>query len=205
MTDSSDSRFELMCGVLIAVYAAMLAVTDLGAGKFGDDQIIASNEKASAYQWYQSKSIKESLIEGQQALIETLTAAGVVQADKRSALDDVSKKLQLDITRYKAEKSEILLGSQKVGEANWVQAIEGKKGLVTGATEWAARADGLDAAGDIFDRATLFLQLCLVVGAITLILQNPRSRRAFFILANLLGVIGSVIGVLAFRAALSVP
>ena len=200
-----DSRFELICGVLIAMYAAMLAITDLGAGKFGDDQIIASNEKASAYQWYQSKSIKESLVEGQQALIETLTAAGAVQVDKRIALADFSKRLADDIARYKMEKREILQGSKEVGEANWAQDVDGKKGMVTGAEEWAVRADGLDAAGDIFDRATLFLQLCLVVGAITLILQNPRSRRAFFVLANVMGVIGIIISIMAFRAALSVP
>ena len=203
--DIRESRFELLCGVLIAVYAALLAVTDLGAGKFGDDQIIASNEKASAYQWYQSKSIKESLVEGQLALIETLAAAGAIQADKKISLDEFSNKLKSDVSRYKAEKAEILRGSQKVGEANWAQEVDGKKGMVVGAEEWAARADGLDTAGDVFDRATLFLQLCLVVSAITLILKNPRSRRAFFVLCNLLGIIGGIIGVMAFRAALSVP
>lgn len=202
--EAKNSRFELMCGVVIAIFAAVLAVTDLGAGKFGDDQIIASNEKASAYQWYQSKSIKESLVEGQQSLIETLSAAGVVQADKVEALAQYSKKLQNDISRYKAEKNEILHGSQKVGEANWVQEVDGKKGAVTGAEEWGEKADGLDSAGDIFDRATLFLQLCLVVGAITLILQDARSRRAFFVLVNLLGIIGTVIAVVAFKAALAV-
>ncbi len=37
--------FEVTCGIVNALLAAILAVTDLGAGKFGDDELIAHNQK----------------------------------------------------------------------------------------------------------------------------------------------------------------
>jgi hypothetical protein len=53
--------FEIKCGVVIALFAALMSISDLFAGKYGDDEILLTNEKASAYLWYQSKSIKETL------------------------------------------------------------------------------------------------------------------------------------------------
>jgi hypothetical protein len=39
-----------------------MAITDLLAGKYDADEIISNNDKSMAYSWYQSKSIKETLI-----------------------------------------------------------------------------------------------------------------------------------------------
>jgi hypothetical protein len=33
--EEKGRNFEVLCGVVIALFAAILAVTDLGAGKFG--------------------------------------------------------------------------------------------------------------------------------------------------------------------------
>ncbi|MDO9280585.1 MAG: DUF4337 family protein [Pseudomonadota bacterium] len=76
--DSGARRFELLAGLTLAVFAAVLAVVDLGGGKYGDDEIIGTNEKASLYQWYQSKSIKQAIVEQQQGLLTALLDAGAV-------------------------------------------------------------------------------------------------------------------------------
>ena len=68
----SENRLELITGLLIAVFAAILAIVDLGAGKFGKEQILANNQKTEAYQWYQSKSIKQTLTESHRDLINNL-------------------------------------------------------------------------------------------------------------------------------------
>ena len=70
MSDNGNSKkakessgFEMICGLTLAVLAAVLAITDIGGGRFGDDEIIAHNQKTNAFNWYQAKAVKESLID----------------------------------------------------------------------------------------------------------------------------------------------
>ena len=59
----NSSSSEMRCGAVIAIFAALMAITDLLAGKYDADEIIGTNDKAMAYSWYQSKSIKETLVQ----------------------------------------------------------------------------------------------------------------------------------------------
>jgi Domain of unknown function (DUF4337) len=199
-----SKKFELLCGVCIAVIAAILAISDLGAGKYGDDELLAHNEKSNAYLWYQSKGIKETLVEGQRDTLQALLAAGSIAEDQRPAIQQFLTKLESRIQRYGREKNEILKGSKSVGRANWSQEVDGQLGRITGATEWEAKAAVLGDAGDLFDYAALFLQLGLVLGAISLVTQSKKPRIAFFAVMVILAVVGTSYSVLAFRAALAI-
>lgn len=199
--DNESKSFETWCGVLIALFAAVLAITDLGAGKYGDDELIAHNEKAGAYLWYQSKGIKETLVEGQRDTLKALAEAGSIQPQQLPAVRGMIVDLEADAARYGKEKREILLGSRTVGEEGWVQDVAGEMGKVTGAEEWKTRAAALGDAGDVFDTSTFFLQICLVLGAISLILQQDRMRRAFFLAMIALGLAGTVFSLMAFLQA----
>jgi hypothetical protein len=198
--EAQDNRFEGWCGLVLAVFAAVLAVTDLGAGKYGDDELIAHNQKSGAYLWYQSKGIKETLVEGQRDTLKALVQAGSIRPEQVPAIETMITSLDADATRYGKEKKEILLGSKAVGQENWAQDVGGEMGKVTGANEWEALANGLGNAGDIFDYSTFFLQLCLVAGAISLILRVDRMRWIFFSAMIVLGLIGSWFSVQAFLA-----
>jgi hypothetical protein len=46
--EAAGRRFELISGLTLAVLAAVLAVVDLGGGKYGDDEIIGTNEKPTS-------------------------------------------------------------------------------------------------------------------------------------------------------------
>ena len=201
--DNSEksSGFEMICGLTLAVLAAVLAVTDLGAGKYGDDEIIAHNQKANAFQWYQAKGIKQSLIEGQRDMIRIMLDAGVVAAENRDKMGSMVAGLDAEIGRYKKERKEIMLGSRGVGQENWVLDEGGELGQVKGAREWEAETVTLGAVGDTFDTATFFLQICLVMGAISLIIKGRRRRNSFYGLMVLLGGVGSVYSVMAFMQA----
>lgn len=203
--EEGSKSFEVICGVLIAVFAAVLAITDLGAGKYGDDELIAHNEKGSAYLWYQSKGIKETLVEGQRDTLQALVLADAIRPEQRPAVDALVQKLDAKVQRYGKEKKEILLGSSEVGPENWVQDVGGEMGKVIGANQWQARADVLNGVGDTFDYSTFFLQLCLVFGAISLVLHRDALRRAFLWIMNGLGVIGILVSVYAFYLAGQVP
>ncbi|HKV12361.1 MAG TPA: DUF4337 domain-containing protein, partial [Thermoanaerobaculia bacterium] len=188
----------------IALFAAVLAVTDLGAGKFGDDELIAHNEKNNAYLWYQSKGIKETLVEGQRDTLQSLVDAGSIKPEQLPAVQGLIGKLDGKVERYGKEKKEILLGSAAVGPEGWAQDMNGEMGKVRGAKEWESEALALGGAGDVFDYSTLFLQICLVLGAISLVVQGGGTRKSFFLAMIGLGVIGTVFSALAFYQAFGI-
>ena len=196
--DERSSTFEMICGLTLAILAAVLAITDLGAGKYGDDEIIAHNQKANAFEWYQAKGIKQSLVEGQRDLLRILLESRVIPPEAEGNMGKLLSSLDADIGRYQKERKEILLGSKAVGQENWVLEEDGKLGQVKGAREWEAEAKILGAAGDTFDMATFFLQICLVMGAVSLILKGERMRNSFYGMMLLLGAVGAVYSVMAF-------
>ena len=200
MSDDGEksSTFEMICGLTLAILAAVLAITDLGAGKYGDDEIIAHNQKANAFDWFQAKGIKQSLVEGQRDLLRILLDSRVIPPEAEGKMGKLLSSLDSDIGRYQKERKEILLGSKAVGQENWVLEEDGKLGQVKGAREWEAEAKILGAAGDTFDMATFFLQICLVMGAVSLILKGERMRNSFYGMMLLLGAVGAVYSVMAF-------
>ena len=195
--EEREKHFESIMGILLAVFAAVLSLNDLASSKFEGDQMMAASAQVSAYNWYQSKSIKQSLAEGQRDMAVMLRDSGAIAAGKSEAIDKLAGDLDAKIDRYDKEKNEILKGSQAVGEENWAQDVDGKMGVITGAQEYEATANGLDAAGNFFDLANLFLQLCLVFGALCLIFSQPAQRRFFFGVMNVTGIIGVAIAVVA--------
>jgi hypothetical protein len=197
-----EKRFERRAGLTIALLAAVLAINDLFAGKFGEDEIIGANEKADAYAWYQAKGQKQTLNEHQRDLLLMLQASGDIAPERSAEVATKIAALTADIERYDREKREILLGSEAVGPEGWVLEDEsGQKGQFVGATEWKQKGEILDAAGTRFDLGTLFLQLCLVVGAVSLVLEEMRLKRRFFMAMTGLGTVGTVFTVWALLTA----
>ena len=174
-----EKRYEVFFGLALAVFAAVLALNELAGGKYGDDELRLASERTSAYLWYQSKGIKESLSEGQRDLLKALITGGAIRPEQTSSVETRVRELESELGRYRKEKNEILQGSAKVGRENWAQDIEGKLGQVVGVKELETQLEVLGAAGDRFDLATLFLQICLVLGAVGLIVSQPRLKRAF--------------------------
>jgi hypothetical protein len=198
-----EHKFEMKCGVLIAVFAAIMALTDMFAGRYGEDEIKFINEKSSAYMWYQSKSIRSTVTEGQRDLVNTLMEENQKKDGSADKLKEHVEKLSKKIERYEKEKKEILLGSSKVGQENWVQDIDGKLGQVIGAQEYEVKNNILGEAGDKFDVSSLFLQLCLVMGAISLVIKKEKLQNIFFYVMVSLGLLGTAFSVMALRIAVS--
>lgn len=197
----NEDNFEIRCGIVIAIFAAVMALTDMFAGKYGDDEIKFINEKSSAYMWFQAKSIRETVTEGQRDLINTMLENKSVNADQTKKLSVHTERLSQKIAKYEKEKTEILKGSSAVGEANWAQDVNGELGKVTGALEYEKKINILGEAGDQFDLSNLFFQLCLVMGAISLVIKAYKLKKVFFYVMVAVGLIGSVYSVLALRLA----
>jgi hypothetical protein len=96
----------------------------------------------------------------------------------------------------------ILDGTSQILDQPWYPELAGDMRSVVGANELHLKAIELGRAGDWFDLGDLFLQLCVVVGAICLVVKRPAFKNQFFVAMVVLGLIGTIFTVLAFRAAL---
>lgn len=192
-TSSEGRNLELFIGVLIAIFAAVLAINDLGGGRYGDDEMIAHKESATMYDWSQSKSIKSILSENQLQLLTILEKTNTIKEGHQDIIDSIKTSETKDINRYKKEMEEIRKGSANIDKKNWSIKDEktGELGAIKGAAEWKAEAEKLGEAGDKFDLASLFLQICIVFGAISLVIQKTSTRKMFLYLMIGMGFIGT--------------
>lgn len=108
-------RFEILFGLIVTIFAAVLALNELASGKYGDDELQASAERTSAYLWYQSKGIKETEVEGQRDMMKAFVEAGIVPTEKATGVLKQVEVLSARVDRYGKEKKEILEGSKAVG------------------------------------------------------------------------------------------
>lgn len=138
-----------------------------------------------------------NLAEGQRDMLGSLLEPGSITENHSETTEQVVARLDQKIRRYDKEMNEITLGSANVGEANWAQDINGELGKIVGANEWEAQSVDYGNVVQIFDLANLFLQICLVVGATSLIVTTPVARMVFFRGAIGLGSLGASIGIYA--------
>lgn len=197
----SAEQLETLVGVVIAVFAAILAINGLGAGKFGDDEQNAIIEKSNQFAWYQSKSVKKGMTEGQADFLQVLRDTGVIAADKSAVVAAEIEALQQRAARYEREAQVILSGSAAVRDQPWFPGLDADMQDVVGAYEQGKKVEDLGRAGDYFDLGELFLQLCVVLGAICLVVKRPRLKHQFFAGMVVLGLIGTAASLWAFHLA----
>ena len=197
-------NLELFIGVVIAIFAAVLAINDLGAGRYGDDEMIAHNNQTKMYNWYQAKSIKETLYEGQLDLLTTLEKTNSIKEEHKNVVDSFKLQKAKQIKRYELEKEEILKGSSNIEKDKWILKDEktGEKGTTIGAKQWEDEAEKLGGAGDMYDLSSLFLQICIVFGAISLVIQKASTRKIFFLLMIGMGIVGTYFMIHAYSIAM---
>ncbi|MCP9767387.1 DUF4337 family protein [Lacihabitans sp. LS3-19] len=188
--EPKPDRFETTSGLIITIIASFLAFVQIMDDNFGAEELKAVNEKAGAFQWQQSKSIKQNLVEGQVGLIETLIKSKTIGKGDADLLEIDLEKLKKKVHRYELEKTEILKGSKAVGKDNWVQDVDGELGKVIGAKEWEEKITFYENKGDQMALSSMFLQISLMLGGLALILQEAKLKLFFFYATLVLGAIG---------------
>jgi len=199
------NKMEVAFPLAIALFAAILSINDLFGGRFGSDELEMSNRRNNAYQWYQSKGIKETMLEGQLELLQSLLLSGTISSEKISAVEKLSNESKTRIARYSREKKEILQGSKALNKDQWIQDIEGELGKVVGAKEYDKFLQDLGDAGDLFDIGSMLLQICLVIGAIGIILNRDNMKSKFLALTLGTGLVGTLFFTRALWLANQVP
>lgn len=176
----ASERAEALGGILIAFFAALMAISDLTNNNIEEDKMLAQGKNNNYFSWYQSKSVKQSLQENELSTLEILLKTGVVKPEKEVAIAEDVKKIKESIKRYKMEKKEIMEGSANIPKEDWVQDIDGKMGQIIGVKEWEKKSEKLEKANNKFDVGMLFFQISLVLGAICIIIyDNPKLQKLF--------------------------
>lgn len=198
----ASERAEAVGGVLIALFAALMAISQMVNGELEEEMMIAHNNVVSYSNWYQSKSIKESLKESELDYLTALISSGIVTDDKVQVIEEKIASVQKNINKYSAEKTEILNGSAFVGKENWKQDIEGEMGVITGVKEWQQLAATYDYATKKFDYGMLFFQICIVLGAVCIIIyDNPILQKSLIILMIIFGITGTILSIYGYLLA----
>ena len=198
----ASERAEAVGGVLIALFAALMAISQMVNGELEEEMMIAHNNVVSYSNWYQSKSIKESLKESELDYLTALISSGIVTDDKVQVIEEKIASVQINIDKYSAEKTEILNGSAFVGKENWKQDIEGEMGIITGVKEWQQLAATYDYATKKFDYGMLFFQICIVLGAVCIIIyDNPILQKILIILMIIFGITGTILSIYGYLLA----
>jgi len=198
----ASERAEAIGGVLIALFAALMAISQMVNGELEEEMMIAHNNVVSYSSWYQSKSIKESLKESELDYLRTLIESGIVSDDKIQFIEQKIAEVEEKIIKYESEKTEILLGSTSIGEENWAQDLEGEMGQITGVKQWEQLTQNYDYATKKFDYALLFFQICIVLGAVCIIIyDNPVLQKGLIVLMVIFGITGAFLSIYGYLLA----
>ena len=191
MVSVASERAEAIGGVLIAFFAALMAISQMVNGELEEEMMIAHNKVVNYSSWYQSKSIKESLKESELNYLQTIVASGIITDDKQAMIASKIETAEKNIQKYSAEKTEILLGSTNIAQEKWAQDLDGEMGVIIGVEEWKSLAGKYDIATQKFDFGLLFFQISIVLGAVCIIIyDNPLLQKSFILLMILFGAIG---------------
>lgn len=188
-----SKQFELICASIMAMFAAIGVLASTYSGITGAGWLQNSQVAAQAYNWYQAKSIKETIIEGQVAFALSLKENLATNESQTKSIDHFAQDMALKIQKLQNEKEEILKGSKNVDKNKWAQDVDGKLGQVVGAQEWVKSSESYGNSSDYFTYATVYIQIALVIGALSLIVGSLIARNLFFISMIGLGLYGSIL------------
>ena len=198
----ASERAEAVGGVLIAFFAALMAISQMINGELEEEMMIAHNKVVNYSSWYQSKSIKESLKESELVNLQALLETGIVQEENISDIQAKITNVQGQIKKYESEKTEILVGSANIPQEEWAQDLDGEMGKIIGINEWEALAEEYDFATKKFDLGMLFFQISIVLGAVCIIIyDNPLLQKAFIIGMIITGIIGILLSIYGYSLA----
>lgn len=172
----ANDPFEKRVAVTIACLAVALAVIGNKGDNAKTDAIIRTNEAANKWGHYQAKSIKGNIAVAERELLTLLAPAPNADAEAARKHDQLRAKVEERIATKTDEYEKEMPGLMKEAEDLQKDAERGSK------------------INDRCDQASLALQIAIVIASVAILSR----MRAFWIISIVLGVIGAVVGVLAF-------
>lgn len=202
--DPPAQNKEMRIAYFVAFFAAALSFIDIGANNYRDKEIVGVNKKMTEYSLYQSKILKETLIQAERDLLFDLMRAGAVVASDTSIVHERLRKFDEGLDLVRSQQAELMNGSVPDAPAQWTMPnINEELGKIKGLKNWEHEVEVLDLAGDKFDLASLLLELSLVMGAMGFIVRYPQAKTLFRWLMIGFGFMGIGFGLAGYFHALS--
>lgn len=159
----AEDAFQKRVALSIAIMAVILSFIGNRGDNAKTDAIIKTNEASNKWGYFQAKSIKGQMSRMEAELLASLS--GETLAEKSAKLIE---KLKADSERYDSEKAEIK----------------------TEAEHLATEAQQQSEINDKCDRASLFLQIGVVICSVAIL----SGWKPFWLIGVGLGIVGTVIG-----------
>lgn len=184
---------ETIGGVLIVVFATLMAITKLINSNLEEQMTISQNQQVSYSNWYQAKSIKQNLKESELDFLKALLEIGAVPPDKQQNFKSIMAHSKSMAIKYEAEKTELLVGSSNIPREYWAQDLDGEMGRITGVKEWIGLTQKYRAATQKMELGQLLFQICIVLCAVCIVTRNNGKLQSnFIVLTILFGFLGVI-------------
>ena len=156
------AMFTAIIATIGAIFGYMGGATQANAGLYKNNAAIKKTEAANQWNYYQSKSTKQSLAEMSRDL---------------ATKDDDKTKYQAKVDRYEKEKTEIKAGADK---------------LEADATEWDHQSDEQMHLHHRWAQATTVLQVSIALAAIALLSKKKWLEYGMFAAGGLGVAVGAM-------------
>ena len=174
-------RFTRRVALATALYAVILAITALGGNYSMKEMLLAQQEAANQWAFYQAKNMRENLYKIQRSNLEAdlEERAGHLRPEARARLESRIKKAGDEEARYAREKKE----------------IEGEARKAEHERDLNKKRD------PYFDFAEVLLQISIVMGSIAIL----SSSRPVFCFSLAVAAVGAILSFNGFTLLFRVP
>ena len=165
----ASTPFERKVAITIALIAVVMSFVEMKGDGAKTETILKTNEMASQWSYYQSKSIKQSLCSHQDEMLPFLAANAGTKAEDLAKLQS---RLTEEIGRYETEKRDIKTKAESLAaQVSFQSSVEERCGL-----------------------SALFLQLAVVIASVAILAHSKPA----WIGSILVGGAGAIIGLSSF-------
>lgn len=156
--EPTPDRFRRFTGIYVGVVAMLLAISALGGSEATKEMLNANIHASDTYAFYQSKYIRQLLLQTAADEFELTAAASAgMPPEQRARVDQLVKRYRDTATRYESEPA----------------TADGKKELLAQAKRWEETRNHAAAQLPNFEYAEAFYQIAIVLGSVAIVAASP--------------------------------
>ena len=153
----SPDWFRRLAAIYVGVVAMLLAISALGGAEATKEMLNANIHASDTYAFYQSKYIRQVLLQTAAEELElTAAAAANLAPEQRAKVDQLVTRYRDTARRYESEPGG-----------------EGKKELLARAKQWEHTRDHAAAQLPNFEYAEALYQIAIVLGSVAIVAASP--------------------------------
>lgn len=191
--NEAEEKFRNMAALLIAIFAAVLAIGSLGGGNVAEDMVHANIKANDMWAFFQAKNMRQTMYEVAVDEIRMQMAMPGVAPEVRARLEQTARDYEATIARYDDEPDREAPADSLRGE--------GKKQLAARARMYERQREKAEAQDANFDYSEVALQLALVLGSVAILAS---SRPVLWGSAGL-GLVGFILMINGFTLMFPLP